>query len=548
MPRPNFFPRRFFGEDRNIRATPTQQNEILEVKVDLLNGGLRTDVDFTLIENNQFWDISNCWLDRDRLRAPAGISTNFTWGNATPIVASRILGLQSLIRSSGQIECLRFTKSSVHKIAGATWTPLTGPALVGGDYDRFQVIFARDGSGDKIFFNNNGANVLMTVDFAANTYAATGNARRYKYYTVFANRIIGANLLSGTPDPTEIAGSGNLNFSQWDPLIDPSSFINKLIVGTRHGVDEITGLKTVGENLILFRRNTIWVGTAQPIASNPIAWNRAKSDLGCDIPDSIQVCEDNIVIWADLGLRSVFLWKVGAGDPQSISVPIDQDLFARISEAKNVFSLYNPDKKFYRLFIEDTVSGRTLVYTYHLPSNSWWKEVRDRICFAASVLFPTNSVTWDSAAGSWDSAVGTWDSYNQVTLVPYEIFGNSSGLLYRVLYDRVHPSQLLPNEGFSFATKAFSFKTHDIHLLQFELDVQVFGTATPVVSIAVNSTKFGLSKYVKSVSADPTQIGVQTLKVPKNIVSRGLYFLISANPGVQILGYRAKFVRGGVIR
>lgn len=414
------------------------------------------------LEDNEFQALWGLFLHENTLKSIA----NPVISTPTKPNSNKILGLVN-INNAGSITGLRFTKTTVHKLVSGVFTAITGGALTGGDYDRFHVLYVEG----RTFFNNNGINVLQEANLTANTYAAAGNARRYKYYVVCNRRIIGANLLAGTNDPTEVAGCGDRNYTEWDPTVDISAFRGSLIDTEGTSTDEITGLASADDDrLIVFRSNSIWIGYPQPIASAPFNFKKV-SHYGCNASYSIQEVEGG-VIWYDPFKKNVFFLDYKTEEVSFLGDKVKEDLVQTLGDPQKIFSSYDAHNSEYELCYEFSGGNIARIYRYNRSSKTWtYQELDKGSCLSNDIsLEPT--VTIDGLGGTpIDSLSGTIDALSENALRVSKIFGLNDG-------DRVTLIDYFNNVSAALQTKVFREKKYKqfVDFLEIRLGTSGFVT------------------------------------------------------------------------
>jgi hypothetical protein len=526
------------GNIIDLRIPPPIPEEMLNVDVVDPSGGMDTESDDRDVADNGFTLQKGFTYYKNNL-----IGNPTLWGTgAAPIDANKVLGVFGVTRFSGTLFLYRFTPSTVNLLTGVltalVGTPQVGVALAGGVYDRFQLIT----SNDRVFFNNHGANVLMEINTGANTYAAAGNAREYRYYTVANRRIIGANLRGVGPNPIEIAGSGNLNFTEWNPLVDISAFQGSLVDSEKDTVDEITGLNAVGDNLIIMRSRSLWIGVPQPIASTPFQFIKRISELGCNVPFSFQKGDQDTFFWVDIFTENVWMYKFPDEKATMIGTKIKKGLIGSITDPRYVYSNYDPVRRIYEIGVENPVGTFNKIWQYHLDTGSWsYMEIANG-SFLGSTSYGTLSGTWDGASGSWDSASGTWDGASVTIPRSVKFEGRTTGSIG--YFDDDSGIGSFPME---LESKAFDLRTHYIHFRELEIKLR---HRTPYQSLQIYTSKDGgnwvLQKTYPAGTALPNTD--QVIIFRKNIRAKKLkwrVYITGGSPFVQDI--HTRFSRGGRI-
>lgn len=499
------------GQRTSFGDSYIPEEEIIDsIVVNTLNG-ISTTKKGVEIDDNEFQE-AHGFYNRDGRLLAVPFPTTLT---PTKPNSNRILGLFNINRFSGVSTHLRFTKSSVHRLNGAAWTAITGAALVGADYDRFQLVFIED----RAFFNNNGLDVLQEINLAADTYAAAGNARKYKYYTAINNRIIGANLRAAINDPTEVAGCGDRNYTQWDPATDISAFRTSLIEPELNSIDDITGLMNADNNLMVLRSRSIWLGIPQPVASTP--FNFIKIDhRGCNAPYSIQHVRNGIM-WYDPYLQNVFYYDFARKEIAPVGEKIKRTLGSTIGDVSRVFSSFDDYNNEYELCVELSGIGGARIFRLSLDSGTWITHDVLLACCVSNNVASIPSTTIDGLGSTpIDSLVGTIDNLSSDAIIASKIFGTVDGERKQLTNAFLSTTRL--------TSKVFRIPGMKQRIDRIELDfermgpVKIFFRFTEKSSVGTNIKTFGLENIVGDAR-------YPTVKIPINRICEEFAFVIETS-------------------
>lgn len=429
------------------------EEDLPPIVIEPIVGSMNTIVGGRIIPETDFQEVTGANIRDGKAISVLGPVTQ----TPTKPNSNKILGLVN-INNAGTITGLRFTKSTLHKLSGGVFTAITGAGLTGGDYDRFQVLYVEG----RTFFNNNGVQVLQEANLTANTYAAAGNARRYKYYVVCNRRIVGAHLLAGTNDPTEVAGSGDRNYTQWDPLVDISSFKGSLIDTEGTSIDEITGLASSNDDkLVVFRSNSIWIGYPQPIASTPFNFKKV-SHIGCNAPYSIREVHDGVV-WYDPFKRNVFHLNFTTEEIKPVGDKIKNNILSSVGDPVRIFSAYDEHNNEYELGYEFVPGDVGRVFVLNRTTESWSTYLITKGSCISNDISLQPSVTIDGLGSTpIDSLSGTIDSLSEDRLIVTKIFGTNDG-------ERVAPTNSVSGCSVILKTKTFSIPKYRQFIEKIEL-------------------------------------------------------------------------------
>lgn len=451
-------------------ASSTTPEAIEDILVDNLTGGINTTLDPKKLQDNEFTSIVNYDLRNTDIIARGGFTEFSLVSNPN---ANKVLGFYALKRYTGLTDYLRFTRNSIHKYSGGAWVAITGVALTGSDNDNWTCFIVEDR-----IFASNGVQNLFEINLAANTYAFAGNARTYKYYTVANRRIIGANLVSGSPVPIEIATCGNRNYAEWNPLVDISAYQNPMVDAETLTLDEITGVVALKDNIIVFREKSIWLGEPQPIASTPFNFRKVVSSIGCTCPGSIQKCGDNTILFYDPATTDIYYFKLNVNGVDL--KPIGKAINIEISTLDpNYFrSTFNPNDNEYELYHVTPSSSYLTVYKYGLDVNAWWKHSIAGASFISYEYVPTVTGTIASLGSTPISSlsgtiaglsntinsnalrvIGTWTGYigQESNYYGYDLYTSISYELISKRYSIPYKNQTILSIGFDIEYEAPSW-------------------------------------------------------------------------------------------
>ncbi len=317
-----------------------------------LNGGLVTSIDPRNLENNQFQQLENFSVEYDRIKTVPGLT-----------LAGSVTGyVQTIAEHSNSI--IFITRTGVSRVGdiGTVENVLAGTALSAGvfDYNNVAVI------NDRFFFSNYGADEIQEADLIGLTFGDLGNAPKYKFLIALNNRLVGAHLRGASPNPVEIGWSGDLNFGEWNPLVDVSAGSFPLVESPAGVTDEITGIVPFFGGGMLFRERSIYQINTQPSADQPFSFVLLSTDIGCDTPGSI-VSTPHGIIWYDERTDALYLLKPNSS-PEKISNALDVTL--RDAHSIRSRGSYNVETQEYTLYsASNGLDSRNYVFSF--KTNAW---------------------------------------------------------------------------------------------------------------------------------------------------------------------------------
>lgn len=450
-------------EPEQFRPVRTPDPEkFIEARV---NSGIITEIDPADIPHSALQEAKNCVIRFDKTSRRSG---SVLFGppkpNSLPVV--KFAAIKDI---TGIGQTFRFTPTTIHKLEG-TWIEVTGPALNGVVADRIQFVNILS----KVVFANNGADPIMEIDYNANTYAQLGNANAYRYITGFANRVVAA--AHRNVNEVEVAWSAEYpNIDEWSPLTNESAGNSPLVDSPGDLSDFITGVFGLTNIILIPRQRSIWIGTKQPIQSNPFYFANTKIGVGSDSPHSITVVKDGIA-WLDRRTRSAYFFSPDQGRFEDIGAPISKTILDGIDDPNSVFGGYDPFFDEYSICIPQVASGYVKVWTFNFKTKAWaYNEILNLTTLGETEI-ASGGTTIDELIGVIDDLIGTIDELSPSnTSQPILVSGKSNG-------DLTVPDPTVDTDtGILFETvirsPVFTLPEHDqnIVMLEFEIELQLSG-------------------------------------------------------------------------
>lgn len=423
---------------------------------------------------------------------------NSTSSFATKPDSNRIVGFGTTKRFDGTQRYIRYTPSTIHIASGASsWTALTGSALGGGVNDRFQQIVVQN----RIFFHNNGVLPLQEINVAGNSYAQIGNSKRYKWYVPIYNRIVGLNLVGASPNPIEIGGCGDLNYSEWDPNVDLTAFADPVLDSQGGYGDFIYWGANLNDRLLILRERSIWLGTPQPISSRPFRWQQLIPDFGSSLTYSAQVIPGG-AIWYDLRRESFYLYRLGDTLPTDIGTVLGGEITTQLSDVESCWSTFDPFNWEYKFGFIPAGSNITKIYVYNLLNNTWMLDEITNCSGIFNGTIPVNLNVIDSLTGTINSLSGTIDSLSGSGARGQNVAGLTTGeLLSESIVGKIPTNYNDNNVAFvsDWRSKLFEFPATDMYVntLEFEYTYSGVGGGTFTIEYSTDGgTTFNVLRTI----------------------------------------------------
>jgi len=239
----------------------------------------------------------------------------------------------------------------------------------------------------------------LTTDLA-DEYIKAYLIEVWKWHCVHAKTIE-----QGVYYPTRIRLSKNFDANTYTP--SPAN--DAYFVDIQDEKGEITAIKVMGDDLLIFKEKAIYVGkyVGLPII---MTIQKISDDIGCKAPHSIVNYKDTLFFLGDDGI-----YTYSGNRIQKISEPIATYFSAikRNIDYSKVFASYIEIKKQYFIWLpfavpQDNLYGIGL--GYHILTGQWTKYEIPNIEFRGFVEVEdlVNMYTWDTVRISWDKAGFRW--------------------------------------------------------------------------------------------------------------------------------------------
>lgn len=458
--------------------------------------------------------------------------------------SNRPLSLIDFRKNDNSRYQVRVDKANMYSRGAGIWTNIPsagGATLTGTDFDYTQHTVVRD----TLITVNNGVDNIHLVNPAIPQYtdliAVNPGNYKFKYITGFANRAIFANLAGVAP--YRIQWTTDFDLTIIDPALDPSAGWSDLVDSPSDEADFITGIYTVANQILVMRDHSIWLGIRQPIASAPFQFYSVISGLGCDCPNSIQVTALSIT-WADFRTGRIYNYTPG-GAPQSISLPIEMNIFTGMDSPDKIFSCYDTFDNEYLLAIPQ--AGSTLIKTwrYNFRTQSWANSIDEFSCSLSYIDFAPPSITIGELSGTIGSLVGTIGSLGgTAAAVATLIVGDIDGDLYQ------ENKAAIDDNGVPFTTTIISreYTTPEVDLYIAEIRIDFIATLAGSLSLYY-TTNSGITWHLARISNITTLNQPQLLRFVKQIKCRRLAWKLTTTDCLfNILGTEVHVYGGGKSR
>lgn len=478
-----------------------------------INGGMITSIDAADIPESALQLCKNARVRFDQTFRRRGHTI------LTPVKPNfnPIIKIATLIDNQGNTATYRFAMGSgnhVHRRDGGTWTGLAGTTLTGTRFDRIKTVVINN----KFVFANNGVNFIQLIDDGTNSYGNLGNAPKYRYITGFYNRVVGANRTDGGAYNVEVGWSADASaaggdIDQWDNAVNITAGNTPLIESPDDFGDPISGIFGLSNVLAILREHSVWIGTKNPIGSNPFSFYNAVPRVGCNAPWSAAAFESGL-IWFDQRSGTVYVYTVGGG-VESIGRPVDNALVKNIDSPEHVFGTYNPIQNEYIVCMPAVGSNLVRCWTFNFRTKAWTYDEIDSITSADDFDLGGGGTSIDDLIGTIDQLTGSIDSLNPVSdVLPTRAYGKVNG---DILVEDPNADDDAGSEYTTeFVSKLFEVPENDVIVAQLRIEYDIASDCTLSLYIQKNGGDFVHVKTRNVTIAGKTRI----FKVDKQIRCR----------------------------
>lgn len=510
------------GVGKHFTTIPGQPKEPIYIAEARVNGGMSTIIDPADLPGQTLVLAKNARIREDKIRRrPGSVVLSPTKPNSESVVL-----YTQFNRFNGDSFYLRFSESEIHFLSGGTWTEITGTGYAATVQNRPTFCILNDR-----FFFSAGAEI-QEIDFTGPTYAALGNAPKYKYLCGFFNRLVGAGLQGASPNPVLIGWSGDLNFDEWNPSTDISAGSNPLVEAQGDFSDPITGLFGFAAVMLILRERSLWFATKRPVASTPFSFTAAFPYVGCDAPNSATQKRDGIT-WYDSRTNQVYDFSLG-GQPTAIGDAIREELRRIVTDPNLVQGTYDPGRNLYYLSVLSSNSASVSTFVFSYSEGAWVWDERTNITGAFALDGANIPLMIDQLPGTIDSLVGDIDDLTSDEFVPPSIYyAGTNGDIYREDNDA---DTDYGTTAFSMEldSKIFANARNDWAVNRLLFKVEPFRNGSIAAYYSTNGSDW---RHYKTVSVNGTSR--QLLKFPKHInTSEYRWRLVQSTGSTNILEYR----------
>jgi len=312
------------------------------------SGGLNQRVNATMIKDNQSPDLLNCYIDNGAIVKRSGCRR---W-NATALDTKPVTSLTRYYREDGTKKLIGLCDDTLYYIPdnGGAATALTGATFTSGSRLEFSTYINNlylCNQEDGYFKYDNSTITAPTDAPAARWIMPHGDNRMW---TANSENERSRVWFSGDSDPTSWA----INDDYFEVSSDDG--------------DEITGLSSFVDDLIIFKDNSIWVATGTYDPENELALTKRVSDAGCSAGRSI----------ATINNRIYFLGKEGVYEFDGVAARLISEAVESTVKGINPSQRENAvgvgsDSKYYLAYAPLGSNINTEMLVYDTLARSWAK-------------------------------------------------------------------------------------------------------------------------------------------------------------------------------
>jgi len=550
MARPQSRP---FGEIKMIQqGQSVRQMQEITLAEGRVNEGMITSLDPADIPNGALRLAKNVRVRFDRVsRRPGGILLTPTKPNS-----KAVLCVYYFKKSSGSEFFFRATKDTIHSRAGGVWTnvPPAVTTLAGDESDLMQFVAAFD----RVFFVNNGVNPVQELVTTIPNYKVLNVSEatvktNYRFLTAFFNRIVGANLQGGSPNPVQVGWSADGVLDEWNPSVNESAGSGPLVDSPGDFSDFLTGIFGFTNIMLVLREQSVWIATKNPIPTNPFNFYAAFPGVGCDCPYSAAVALNNLC-WLDTRTKTVWAYSPN-GTPEPIGRNVEKDILRAVDEKDRVFGSYKPDENEYTIGIPLAGAGITRNWTFNFRTKAWEYDEMEIVSRIADIPFASAGLSIDALPGTINELIGQINDLSPSDVSAYlRMYGRTDGEIVlediNTYNDPAVSGSPDPNSGtFSTELESKDFETEEVdsYFSRITLKLRAYTSG----SVRLEYSKDGKAFVVaKTKTFTVTELNKSSLlKFSKVLHCRRVTWrLVATNGYFDVEGFEVKVYPSGTYR
>ncbi len=313
---------------------------------------------------------------------------------------------------SGARTVLVATLDDLYEEVAGVWNSIGTNIFTGATGDHFTARVILDK-----FYISNGIDVIRSWDGSAGSTTTLTKAPACRAIEEFADRLIAAHIVLSGTFPYRVQWSINGNPDTWTGTGSGSSDM----ILTPGWIYNMRRLRA--DQLIIYKEDSIIVGTRTGVATEPIAFNQKAADIGIAGYRAIDgVRNRHYFLGQDLNVyefRGVEPVAIGDDIVRELQTVIDSGLIHHSIVRVNPFR-----SEVYVAGIAINKSQLSRVYCYNWDEKAWstWEDLSFR---AFDVVKRPTGKTWNGTSGDWNSQAGVWGGTG-ITDTPLLLIGNSN--------------------------------------------------------------------------------------------------------------------------
>lgn len=458
---------------------------------------------------------------------------------------SNICEVGIFVTKDSFIHIFRMTQQTIEYWNGTNWLTPTGvPTLTGGITDHLSYT-----AWNNRMVWTNGKDGLYEWNWATNTITTISTAYIPRMVTTFMSRIFLADVLeSGAQLQERMRWSVKNNNMDLNGL--GSGFEDFLSTPGGY-VDQIQSIVPVNDvQALAIRENSTWVVSETGNVDAPVRIGRQFAGLGTNSPRSIVS-----VTGGALGLFVDGIYVVSESGVQNIGQQIIRRIQDTVVDFDSCVGSYNNDLKRYSLSVFDENIGRSIVYQYSFPDQSWMPHKYPfRITSMQYAQSPLVGLTIDSSPGTFDAATGSIDSEVGSAESSHVYFGGYETVGQYFVYNEADFSSftVLPIEGATLAQIATGLiqaesPLRKTHLLEVQIEYESAHSLQGLIEYSVGTAGPWLEYSVQTLS--PTD-GPRIARFSRVITGHNIQLRFSVslfNSQFKLLAFVPSLVQGALV-
>ncbi len=483
---------------------------------------LDTSTPSTLIDQRQSPNMQNVRIERKQIKKKEGYST--LGGTSTGDIQ-----FISEIDREGELYLFRISTrkfDSLNTVSGV-WTDRTNGNLGGTTKRPVSSTIAKI-SGKNIVVFTNSVDVIKKWAGGTNNIADLGGSPPKARYILEFNRfVLAAYVIEGASIFPERV--------QWADYDDPESWTESTASnagsGDLGGGEAITGMFRLGNNVVVTKQDSIWVGYLTG-DDRVFQFDAVERNIGFMVNNTIKVIPGGLAI----GLSKHGLIQFNGARAQTIAPGIFEDLRDNLNAdlLQKSFAVIMTQLNEYWLYI--VITGQTYptrLYRYNYATGQVYKDLVTNITAAGLYTKLPNKELIDNVTDVINTKTTVIDAAIVDVLYPTLVLGDKDSQTYKFDFDLKNEngvainafwdtSDITPFPGYySHWTELFFEGLGDTVTIQYSTDEGV--TYTTLETITLTASMAAYAVYI-DVLSEKLRIRVSNAVVSETFTMRNLYY------------------------